>query len=94
MLALHTLPGRIVHRYITCSSHKLLPVIQKINLAVELSLDDVCLNFKLKICELPPTKCIWASSVKFNTKFNQPQINIVSSCYNYFVKASTRVILL
>ena len=53
MLALHTLPGRIVHiLYISCFSHKLLPVIQKINLAVELSLDDACLNFKLKICEL------------------------------------------
>ena len=56
MLALHTLPGRIVHTYISCFSDKLLLVIQKINLAVELSLE-VGLNFKLEICDLTPTKC-------------------------------------
>ena len=58
MLALHTLPGRIVHRYISYFSAKLLLAMQKINLAVELS-PDVGLNFKLKICELhvTPTKC-------------------------------------
>ena len=52
VIALYTLPGRLVHRYtcISCFPDKLLLVIQKINLAVELSLD-VGLNFKLKICE-------------------------------------------
>ena len=57
-LAVLSLLGRRGHRYIyiSCSSDKLLLVIQKINIAVELSLD-VCLNFKLKICELTPSKC-------------------------------------
>ena len=37
VLTLHSLPGRIVHRYmhISCCSDKLLLVIQKINLAVD-----------------------------------------------------------
>ena len=58
---------------------------ERVNLAVDFSLD-VCLNFKLKVYELNPTKCI--------LNFNQPQTNIVSNCsYNYFVKAFRRVIL-
>ena len=55
---------------------------ERVNLAVDFSLD-VCLNFKLKVYELNPTKCI--------SNFNQPQTNIVSNCYNYFVKAFRRV---
>ena len=49
--------SELVHRYISCFSDKLLLVRQKINLALELGLD-VRFNFKLKICELNPTKCI------------------------------------
>ena len=37
---------------------------ERVNLAVDFSLD-VCLNFKLKVYELNPTKCI--------LNFNQPQ---------------------
>ena len=55
---------------------------ERVNLTVDFSLD-VCLNFKLTVYELNPTKCI--------LNFNQPQTNIVSNCYNYFVKAFRRV---
>ena len=56
--------------------------VKGVNLAVDFSLD-VCFNFKLKVYELNPTICI--------LNFNQPQTNIVSNCYNYFVKAFRRV---
>ena len=55
---------------------------ERVNLAVDFSLD-VWFNFKLKVYELNPTKCI--------LNFNQPQTNIVRNCYNYFVKAFRRV---